>query len=61
MLHSSSYSVILCLSVDNPHVPPPSDEVHITEADLIKYVVNFYVPTNYIGISWLFIIAKNMW
>ena len=31
----------LCLSVGNPHVPP-SDKVHVTEADL-KNHVNFCV------------------
>ena len=51
--------LFLCISADSPHVPP-SDEVHITEANLIRQV-NFYVHTNYIVISWVFIIAEKMW
>ena len=50
--------LFLCISADNPHVPP-SDKVHVTKADLIRQV-NFYVRTNYIVISWLFIIAEKM-
>ena len=49
----------LCISADSPHVPQ-SDKVHVTKADLIRQV-NFNVHTNYIVISWLFIIAEKMW